>query len=96
MPQSNKAAGYNLGNWVSIQRGKYAKGNLDPAASRRTACLDVDRDRLRRRVGGRTAPTSGVYRTPRRLARAAIVCCRRLQARLLGHGAAAQACQRDP
>ncbi|CPR10900.1 helicase-associated [Mycobacterium bohemicum DSM 44277] len=30
VPQSYKADGYNLGNWVSIQRGKYAKGTLDP------------------------------------------------------------------
>lgn len=35
MPQSYKADGYNLGNWVSIQRGKYAKGTLDPDRRRR-------------------------------------------------------------
>ncbi|MGB8390262.1 helicase associated domain-containing protein, partial [Mycobacterium sp.] len=30
VPQSYEADGYNLGNWVSIQRGRYAKGTLDP------------------------------------------------------------------
>jgi superfamily II DNA or RNA helicase len=30
VPHSFKADGYDLGNWVSIQRGRYAKGTLDP------------------------------------------------------------------
>jgi superfamily II DNA or RNA helicase len=30
VPSSHKADGYNLGGWVSIQRGRYAKGTLDP------------------------------------------------------------------
>ena len=30
VPQSYEADGYNLGNWVGIQRGRYSKGTLDP------------------------------------------------------------------